>query len=102
MPEPESPWVRQPSPIPPRNLLPNTWHVGAGFEVLIVRSVGSRLRGLDVALRLEWTLAAHGLGLEFGNVDVEDFVDLGIDPAEFPGNQSITRHSLEFGLTVSY
>ncbi|PYO63241.1 MAG: hypothetical protein DMD28_02785, partial [Gemmatimonadetes bacterium] len=42
------------------NLLPNTWHVGAGLEFIPVRGVG----GLDWGFRGDVTVYSHNLGLE--------------------------------------
>ena len=43
-----------------RNLLPNTWHVGAGLEFIPLRGVGQ----LDWGLRGDLTIYSHNLGLK--------------------------------------
>jgi hypothetical protein len=43
-----------------RNLLPNTWHVGGGFEFIPVRGVGR----LDWGFRGDLTVYSHNLGLK--------------------------------------
>jgi len=48
---PNTPWVRAPSLIPLRNLLPNTWHGGAGIELIPVRNLGYIPSGVDVGFR---------------------------------------------------
>lgn len=50
-------WVRQPSLFD--NLLPNTWHVGAGFEYIPIRSVG----GVDFGVKADVAWFTHNLGV---------------------------------------
>jgi hypothetical protein len=51
-------WVRQPSLF--HNLLPNTWHLGAGIEYIPVKSV----RGPDFGVKGEAVWFTHSLGVE--------------------------------------
>ena len=41
------------------NLLPNTWHLGAGVEYLPASSVG----GLDFAVKADAAVPTHNLGI---------------------------------------
>jgi len=50
-------WVRKPGLF--ENLLPNTWHLGAGIELVPLSGVGS----LDWGLKLEGVVFSHKLGL---------------------------------------
>ena len=56
-------WVHKPSLISPRNLLPNTWHLGGGLEVLLLRNVAAIPGGVDAGLRADAWLFSHNLGL---------------------------------------
>jgi hypothetical protein len=51
-------WVRQPSLF--ENLLPNTWHLGAGLEYIPIRAVG----GPDVGIKAEAVWFTHNLGVQ--------------------------------------
>jgi hypothetical protein len=51
-------WVRQPSLFD--NLLPNTWHLGAGVEYIPIRSVG----GPDFGVKLDAAWYTHSLGVQ--------------------------------------
>jgi hypothetical protein len=54
----EGDWVRKPALFD--NLLPNTWHLGAGLEYLPVSSVG----GLDFAVKADAAVHTHNLGIQ--------------------------------------
>lgn len=53
-----SDWVRRPSLFD--NLLPNTWHVGVGFEYIPIRSVD----GVDFGIKTDVALHTHNLGIK--------------------------------------
>ncbi len=55
-------WTRRPGAV--HNLLPNTWHIGAGLEFIPVRGVGR----LDVGFRGDLTVHSHRLGLKADNL----------------------------------
>ena len=100
---PDSPWVRRPSLSPLENLLPNTFHLGAGIEALTVLSRRPSLPGgLDVGLKLEWAAYFHPLGLELEDVPVEDLINLGASADQLPRNTGQVRHSVSVGATVSF
>lgn len=92
--EPLSPdataWKRKPDLAPPDNLLPNTWHLGAGLEAVPIRNLGGRAQGLDVTVKASWSVFVHGLGLQRRQplAEQEDF--------------SLARTHLDLGLSLSY
>jgi len=100
--EPDGDWVRKPSLIPLKNLLPNTWHVGAGVDALIIKGVAAPPRGLDVSLRAEWTLYNHNLGLETEDLDLQTLVLLGFTAETLPQDRPLTRNELKLGVTFSF
>ena len=69
------------------NLLPNTWHAGAGIEFIPARGVGR----LDLGFRGDLTLYSHSLGLK----NEEGTFLLAQDA-------HVTRIHLGFGTTVSF
>ncbi len=87
---PDTPWLRRPSLRSPGSLLPNTWHVGAGLEVLPIRNYGSAFRGIDVGLRLDGALYFHSLGFQSRGIFV---------PLPDPG---VTRGQINSSITVSF
>lgn len=89
----QSEWVRQPSLFPPQNLLPNTWQLGAGLEVLAIRNVASIPSGIDLGARIEYGLFLHSLGLRLSN-------DLSRLSADLDTN--VARHSVILQITVSF
>jgi hypothetical protein len=78
-------WVRRASLF--RNLLPNTWHVGGGFEFIPVRSVGR----LDWGFRVDLTVYSHNLGLK---TDVGSFL--------LAQDAHVTRVHVGLGTTLSF
>lgn len=60
---PDTEWVRRPSLLPPRNLLPNTWHLGFGVELIPFRSYAAFPKGVDLGLRADYAIYFHSLGL---------------------------------------
>jgi len=78
-------WIRKPGLF--ENLLPNTWHIGAGIELLPVRSVGA----VDLSLKASTALHIHDLGLETGDATTVFFQ-----------NATIKRWVFNIVGTVSY
>ncbi|HKW51968.1 MAG TPA: hypothetical protein VJQ53_09570, partial [Candidatus Eisenbacteria bacterium] len=87
---PVTPWIRQPSFSPPRNLLPNAWHLGVGLEVLPFRGRGPRHRGLDVGMRVEGVEYFHSLGVRLKGIFLS---------AADPG---VTRSQLNGAFAISF
>jgi hypothetical protein len=87
---PETPWVRRPSLRSPGSLLPNTWHLGVGLEVIPIRSYHRPPWGIDVGARLDAALYFHSLGLQSRGVFV---------PLPDPG---VTRSQLNGAVTISF
>ncbi len=87
---PVTPWLRRPSLRSLGSLLPNTWHLGAGLEVLPIRNYGSVFRGIDVGVRLDGALYFHSLGLQSRGIFV---------PVPDPG---VTRGQINSAITISF
>ncbi|RKH80392.1 hypothetical protein D7X99_22255 [Corallococcus sp. AB032C] len=62
MANPNSYWVRRPGFI--RNLWPNTLHLGAGVDVILVKDFIPGLHGVDGGLRAGYILSRHELGVK--------------------------------------
>ncbi len=100
---PNSPWIRKPSISSWENLWPDSWHVGFGFDFLTLRNSAPEIpRGLDLAVKAEWTMYKHSLGLDFDDVPVEDLIGLGVRAHDLPQDRSITRHAFTIGAVVSF
>lgn len=84
-------YLRQPSFFPPENLLPNTFHAGAGLEFLPVRNFGPFPAGLDLGFRASFSLFFHGLGVDETETGLSDQEDV-----------TITRPHLDLGAEVSF
>ncbi|HRX18689.1 MAG TPA: hypothetical protein P5135_06535 [Gemmatimonadales bacterium] len=78
-------WVRRPGLF--RNLLPNTWHFGAGVELLPVRGVSS----VDLGVKATANYHLHDLGLATGDATTLFFQ-----------NTSVHRWVLGLVATLSY
>jgi len=100
--DPNSEWVRKPSIIPPKHLLPNTWHGGLGFEFIIVKSYAQIPRGIDVSISAEWLWLTNKLGLDFVGTDIETLIGLGVDPDDLPRERWVGRNQFNFLLTLSF
>ncbi len=97
---PDSEWVRKPGFF--ENLLPNTWHAGAGIEWLVIRNWATPPRGIDLSLRLEWTLYTNKLGLDVRDLPLETLVDLGFPAEDLPLDRWVGRQEVRFGGTLSF
>jgi len=98
--EPDSEWVRQPGFFD--NLLPNTWHIGAGLELLTIKGYGGLPGGLDFSLAAEWLYFTNKLGVNETGVPVEELIQLGVPADELPRERWIGRNVLNLTATISY
>jgi len=57
-------WIHEPSFRSLSDMLPNSWHIGAGVELFGRRSVASFPRGTDISLVFEATYTRCNLGLD--------------------------------------
>lgn len=61
---PNGPWIHRPSLNSWSEALPNSWHVGGGLEVFLIRTLGPFPQGVDVSFVLETTFTRNNLGVE--------------------------------------
>lgn len=100
LPEPDGPWVGRPGLGDLSSLLPNTWHIGGGFEWVPLRSVAAFPRGIDLGIRADALLYRHSLGLSIQTaVPTPAGIDIAAGPASSP---TITRPVYNLALTVSF
>lgn len=97
---PNSRWVRQPKFLD--NVLPNTWHVGAGLELLTIEGYGGLPGGLDLGLSAEWLYLTNKLGVEETGVAIEEIIRLGVAAEELPRERWIGRNVVNLTATISY
>ena len=100
---PDSPWIRRPSVFPFHNLLPNTWHFGAGLELVAVRSRTPALPGgLDFSVKLDWTLYTHDLGVKIENLPLAELISLGVAVEDLPRSRRMWRNAGALTATISF
>ena len=97
---PDSKWVRQPGFF--ENLLPNTWHIGAGLELLAIKGYGGLPGGLDFSLAAEWLYFTNKLGVDATGVAVERLIQLGVPAEELPRERWVGRNVINLTATISY
>ena len=97
---PNSKWVRQPGFF--ENLLPNTWHIGAGLELLTIKGYGGLPGGLDVGLSAEWLYFTNKLGVDATGVAIEELIQLGVAADELPRERWVGRNVINLKATISY
>lgn len=97
---PDSKWVRQPGFF--ENLLPNTWHIGAGLELLAIKGYGGIPGGLDFSLAAEWLYFTNKLGVDEAGVAVEELIALGVPAEELPRERWVGRNVINLTATISY
>jgi hypothetical protein len=97
---PNSKWVRKPGFF--ENLLPNTWHVGAGLELLTIKGYGGVPGGLDFSLSGEWLYFTNKLGLDQTGVAIEEIIRLGLSADQIPRERWIGRNVFNLTATLSY
>jgi hypothetical protein len=97
---PNSKWVRKPSFFD--NLLPNTWHIGAGLELLTIKGYGGVPGGLDFSLSGEWLYFTNKLGLDQTGVAIEEIIRLGLSADQIPRERWIGRNVFNLTATLSY
>jgi hypothetical protein len=98
--EPNSNWIRQPGLF--ENLLPNTWHAGAGLEWIVIRNYAVPPKGIDVSLRVDFTWYTNKLGLDLADIPLERLIDLGFGADELPKNRWVGRSEFRIGGTISF
>ena len=98
--EPDSEWIRKPGLF--ENLLPNTWHAGAGVEWIVLKNRAVPPRGIDLSLRADVTWYTNKLGLDLTDIPVERLLDLGFSVEELPRNRWVGRTEFRFGGTISF
>ena len=86
-----SPWIRQPSLF--NNLLPNTWHLGLGVEVIALTNRKPGFKGPDLSGRVEFGWFWNRLGVT---------VPQSPPAIGATGNPSTTRPSLKAVVTLSF
>lgn len=97
---PHSKWVRKPKFFD--NLLPNTWHIGAGLELLTIRGYGGIPGGLDFSLTAEWLYLTNKLGLDETGVAIREIILLGGTADELPRERWVGRNAVNLTATISY
>jgi hypothetical protein len=98
--EPDSDWIRKPGFF--ENLLPNTWHAGAGVEWIFVRNRSTPPGGIDFSLRADVTWYTNKLGLDLEDIPLERLIELGLDVEQLPRNRWVGRTEFRLGGTISF
>ena len=98
----ESPWVRKPSFFPFKNLLPNTWHVGAGFEFMVIKSFGAPPRGIDFTVSGEWRYYTNNTGVDVGALPLDFLAGLGLTADQLPRSERSYRNVFRLGATIGF
>ncbi|MFQ5584837.1 MAG: hypothetical protein ACE5GL_10415, partial [Calditrichia bacterium] len=93
---PNAAWIRKPSLSPLKNILPNTGHIGAGLEWVILKSFSKFPRGIDLSVRAEYALFFNKLGLDLSQVELERLDLLFSRLGDVPGGKTVTRHNFNF------
>ena len=99
---PNSEWFNQPSFKSLSSILPNSWHLGLGFEVILFRDLARFPGGIDGSLRLEYSTFFNDLGLDLSHVSVRDLSLAFPTYGDIPQNQNVIRHNVNFVLSISY
>jgi hypothetical protein len=100
LPQPDGTWVRQPTIKDLSTFLPNTWHIGGGFEWVPLKSFASFPQGIDLGIRGEALLYTHSLGLEIqAVVPTPSGVNVSAGRASSP---RITRTVYNLAVTISF
>ena len=100
--KPNSQWFNQPSFKSLKSILPNSWHLGAGVEFILLRDLGNFPGGIDLSLRFEYAAFFNDLGLDLSHVSVGDLSLAFPTYGDIPQNQNVTRHNINFMLSLSY
>ena len=98
--QPDSDWIRKPGLF--ENLLPNTWHAGAGLEWIVIRNYSTPPKGIDFSLRMDFTWYTNKLGLELEDTPLELLIDIGLGAEDLPKNRWVGRSEFRIGGTVSF
>lgn len=81
---------------------PNTWHLGAGFELVPWKRVGRFPRGAELNFRVEYGIYFQDLGLDLSSVDLAELNLLFRTLGDVPASQTVRRHGLLLGATLSF
>jgi len=93
---PNSPWLGN------KNILPNTFHLGAGFEYIVIKSFGQFPSGIDLSIRAEYALSTEKLDLDLSSIPLENLRLLFPTLNDIPNQGTVTRHNVLLGLTLSF
>jgi len=85
LPDPDTPWIDQPSFFPAENLWPNTTGYGVGLEWFLLRSNAPLPRGADLSLKGEWATYHNDLG-----ISLQDAANLGFSSQPSASTQTVT------------
>jgi len=99
---PNSEWFNKPSFNSLGSILPNSWHLGLGMEVIVIRSAAQFPRGIDISFRLEYAAFFNNLGLDLSHVALKDLAIAFPTYGDIPKSDVVTRHNLNFVLSLSY
>ncbi len=77
-----------------------TWSLGAGFELIFIKSTARFPKGLDLSLVGEFVRAWNGLGLEISTLPLESLVLLGVTADELPRDRTVGRNMVFVGLNI--
>jgi hypothetical protein len=93
---PETDWTK------PGGIWPNTWHYGAGLELVPWKHSGPMRRGTELSFRIEYARYTESLGLDLSSVPLDKlriaFKTLG----DVPAHERVSRNDLTVGVTLSY
>ena len=88
--------------IGPGNVWPNVWHYGLGVEFIPWKRVGELPGGLDLAVRVEFARYSQKLGLDLGEIPLNELEILFPTLEDIPGSERVHRNDLLVGLTLSF
>jgi len=84
------------------NYFPNSFIAGLGFEWVFIKSKAKLPKGIDISIKLEYTLKWYKLGLEVSEFNINDLLEIGYLAGELPENKTVKHQLLKGGLIFSF
>ena len=97
-----SEWFNKPSFDSFSSILPNTWHLGLGMELIFLRSTARFPKGIDLSFRAEYAVYFNNLGLDLSHVAVGDLALAFPTYGDIPKSNTVSRHNINLILSLSY
>jgi hypothetical protein len=95
-------WINQPSFDSLSSLLPNSFHLGIGLELVIIKGFKQFPRGIDLTVRGEYSLFFQKVGIDFSHIKLGELEPLFPTLDDVPDSGTVTRQIFNLILSIGF